>query len=437
MHKFYPEVYFPTELIKFNKNWKSVLEAKLQPKMPTQPLEPKEPEKPKFDFFSLISPPFVLGIFIYAIFKSIEVFLTLSIIWFAIYILNYLSNLLKYPGKIKIYKKSVNEYQLLLNQFNEKLELRKIEIQKLKELLNDINWSYKKRLEYTNTLLKPLKKAEIHFENTRIGRSEKQFEQILKEVFQKSIKTHQVVEVFSYYSPDYIYEDYEYDDTYKSKEDNSYICDFILEHINSNLTIDIEIDEPYSINNKPIHTYLCPHDEKRNKYFLELGWIVIRFSEEQIKNSPYSCCKEIATLILDLTGDAQYSDKLINYPRIYRHKKWTFEESKNFALSKTRNNIIPTFKTSNDLFSTIKNKWSRNGKTYDLTDANYIIEINASTSNTNKIMYKKFKTHDGRFILDVQSGQYKTKFIIEDCNDDIMIWTDIYSREYIDFNLLI
>ncbi|MEJ7683815.1 MAG: DUF559 domain-containing protein [Segetibacter sp.] len=321
MQRYYPEIYFPNGLIEFNKNWKSIIESKLQPAIPSKPIEPQQPEKPNFEVALLISPPIVFGIFFYTLFKSFNVLLFLSLIWFASYAFSFLRSSFKFPQKIKTYENELKEYQLLLSQYEDKIELRKIELNKLKELLNVVTWSYRKRLEFTNEIVKPLKKAENYFENIKVGKSEKYFENYLKEIFGHAIKTNHVVEIFSYYKYEddiELYNDYDfYNENRKlSKKDNAYIPDFIFEHPNSNLVIDIEIDEPYSSQRKPIHTLENTHDEKRNKYFTEKNWIVIRFSEEQIVTNPYSCCQEIATIVFDLTGDSIYLKLLNNYDRI-------------------------------------------------------------------------------------------------------------------------
>jgi uncharacterized protein (TIGR02145 family) len=65
---------------------------------------------------------------------------------------------------------------------------------------------------------------------------------------------------------------------------------------NINIKIDIEIDEPYAGIGREL-THIKGTDKKRDKYFKDRGWIVIRFNEYQIHKQEESCLKYIAELI--------------------------------------------------------------------------------------------------------------------------------------------
>ena len=71
----------------------------------------------------------------------------------------------------------------------------------------------------------------------------------------------------------------------------------------NNIRIDIEIDEPYAgITRMPAH---CNgEDHPRDTYFVDRGWIVIRFSEYQVHTQKIECLKFIAYVIQ--TIDSQY-----------------------------------------------------------------------------------------------------------------------------------
>lgn len=74
-----------------------------------------------------------------------------------------------------------------------------------------------------------------------------------------------------------------------------YISDFAYVNDEIGLVILIEIDEPYTIQNRePIHL----NDNDRNSFFLQLNWIIIRLSEEQILSSSNECCEFISEIIL-------------------------------------------------------------------------------------------------------------------------------------------
>lgn len=75
-----------------------------------------------------------------------------------------------------------------------------------------------------------------------------------------------------------------------------YISDFAYINDEIGLTLLIEIDEPYTLNDKePIHL----NDDTRNSFFLELNWVIMRFSEEQILHHASECCNLISEVILE------------------------------------------------------------------------------------------------------------------------------------------
>lgn len=62
------------------------------------------------------------------------------------------------------------------------------------------------------------------------------------------------------------------------------------------LYIDVEIDEPYSMDSRsPVHC--IGSDDYRNSYMSSQGWEVIRFSEEQIVKYPDNCLSTIINTI--------------------------------------------------------------------------------------------------------------------------------------------
>ena len=112
------------------------------------------------------------------------------------------------------------------------------------------------------------------------------------------------------------YEDSYYFDEYNYKEIKQYIYEPDFIYYDKELLIDIEIDEPYIFETKkPIHYFdeaTQKHkDVKRNNYFNQLGWVVIRFSEKQVVENPYGCCLEIAELIEQLTMNTYYFESTL------------------------------------------------------------------------------------------------------------------------------
>jgi very-short-patch-repair endonuclease len=106
------------------------------------------------------------------------------------------------------------------------------------------------------------------------GRSEEQFYNALSRHFGKNYirKSMQLGDFASPYAPDFCFID-----------------------AATGMHIDIEIDEPYVADSKePIH--YRDKDTDRNAFFTQNGWLVIRFSEEQIVKYPAACCTQIEAL---------------------------------------------------------------------------------------------------------------------------------------------
>ncbi len=118
-----------------------------------------------------------------------------------------------------------------------------------------------------------------------------------------------------------------------------YKPDFVYSNVSKKIFIDIEIDEPYSfVNNEPLHYLGNIKDKDRNRVFLESGWAIVRFSEEQVLTQPIECCKLIAEIIEKLEDDHRYyqskfRDGLLN---IKHHRIWSNDEAKNMSLIKYR-----------------------------------------------------------------------------------------------------
>lgn len=83
--------------------------------------------------------------------------------------------------------------------------------------------------------------------------------------------------------------------------------------------IDVEIDEPYgAVSRKPIHQ-TGNGDEARDVYFKDRGWIVIRFAEIQVHQQPKECVGFIAKILKEIAPELLLHQDLLNkdsYPDI-------------------------------------------------------------------------------------------------------------------------
>lgn len=340
--KQFPEIILPKKLNDFNNNYKNVIESHLiskvlKPEKPLKPEEPKEPEKPQeFGFYIFLIPLF-FTIFVFVMTKYNLVYTSLTyfgILFFVIYNFNsdkktYEENLLKFNQNKNLFPKQLVEFENKTFEYEQNLKLYNDQIVDIRQKLEDRNFLHRNRFDYIKEKkLLSSRRPDKVYKNVNRGKTEGYFLEFLNKFFEDEIYTDKIIEVFEYYNSDY---------DYFQKNKNAYVPDFVFIHYKSELTIDIEIDEPY-FEDKPIHCIYEPHDDKRNEYFNNCGLIIIRFSEEQIKNDPVGCCVEIAHLIFYFTGDYSYIKKLENRPKVYRHKKWTHKEAE-FLMNKNFRNL--------------------------------------------------------------------------------------------------
>lgn len=119
-----------------------------------------------------------------------------------------------------------------------------------------------------------------------------------------------------------------------------YFPDFAFFYEPQYLWIDLEIDEPYALPEQTPTHYLGA-DTARNNFFLERGWIVLRFTEEQVVRQPLACCRFLAEILEKITGDSSFLDALYAAPPLHiRPHPWTIVQSRNMAACRTRQSYL-------------------------------------------------------------------------------------------------
>lgn len=200
----------------------------------------------------------------------------------------------------EINQRRLDRYRQELEKYNEALIKHKA---KVAEVLSENNIQsfrdgYKKKL-----LSITLKAADLSREVQK-GRYEQLFKTKLVEVFGERI----------------------YDNMELNNNDQfySYVPDFVYLDRRTGLSIDIEIDEPYSIPSQmPIH--YIGSDDYRNDSFTQNGWFVIRFAEIQIALYPKECIEYIRSVINHILNGTDIS------PFCYPIKQWDMIEAYNMA----------------------------------------------------------------------------------------------------------
>lgn len=240
---------------------------------------------------------------------------------------SYLVGELKFINKVEVIEKEMSEsqyqdlyskYEEDLSQYNDNKIKYQLEydrrIKEFDELLKN-----KEREIIRNTYLEYIRPniiaQRVSIPNNR-GRAEVRFLEVLLEHFQNMI----------------------YMDMAPSTKfgRNIFYPDFTIKCPQTNLHIDIEIDEPYAnVDKLPIH-YIGNSESKdkgRNEYFIEINWCVIRFSEKQILNKPFESAETLFNIYRSIVNMEKYYHCSVDID-----PTWTYEEALIKAKKNERNN---------------------------------------------------------------------------------------------------
>lgn len=127
----------------------------------------------------------------------------------------------------------------------------------------------------------------------------------------------------------------------------------IIASSNKNIRIDIEIDEPYNgVTKEPTHFIGCG-DEFRDLNIANAGWIVMRFTEEQVFCEKEKCLNEIYRLLWSL--DSEYVFNILDFNKNIKLDSksfWTELDAKMMAANNFRESYLHhTFSTEEVEFS--------------------------------------------------------------------------------------
>lgn len=103
---------------------------------------------------------------------------------------------------------------------------------------------------------------------------------------------------------------------------SDYVLDLLWSDPKTGLCIAIEIDQPYSVDGKPLHCVSKNPRNRRDEFFLQQNWVVIHFAEEQVYRWPQSCCKFLAEIIGQLTN-TPLSTEWLKVPDLVPIPKWS------------------------------------------------------------------------------------------------------------------
>lgn len=124
-----------------------------------------------------------------------------------------------------------------------------------------------------------------------------------------------------------------------------FVPDFVLYHERVNLYIDIEIDEPYVMESrKPIHC-IDGRDIERDKYIINNGWVIIRYSERQVYKHLDETIKDLQSKISWLIDDDVCPSSLLS------DNRWTHDEAKILAKENYREQYLGVSITKENLIA--------------------------------------------------------------------------------------
>lgn len=106
-----------------------------------------------------------------------------------------------------------------------------------------------------------------------------------------------------------------------------------------NIRIDIEIDEPYAgITRQPTHC--IGEDLMRDTYFVDRGWLVIRFSEFQVHTQELECLKYIASIIKSIDSNYSIPSVLSTVSDLKTEKLWDIVQAQKWEKAKHREKYL-------------------------------------------------------------------------------------------------
>jgi len=123
---------------------------------------------------------------------------------------------------------------------------------------------------------------------------------------------------------------------------------------NDCLRIDIEIDEPYAgITRQPTH---CKGDDiMRDIYFVDRGWIVIRFSEYQVHMFERECLRFISDVIRAVSSTYSIPESLARFQPAENEKLWDIVQAQKWEKDRYREKYLEhEFKTVAERIETIE-----------------------------------------------------------------------------------
>lgn len=221
-----------------------------------------------------------------------------------------------YPQRHQAWLQQINNYEQEKKLYHQRRQEHELKVEAARNPENILEY----RLQLIRRVLSRTISHDGDNSRAQQGQSEPKFGRLLNKHFSSKIHAGLTLFIPGYeypYSPDFAYID-----------------------SSIRLFIDIEIDEPYVYKTgEETHCLNCWKEQRRNNFFLDKGWLVIRFAEEQVVRWPLSCCKVIANAINRVTGETIPAE-LANQADLPLIDRWTEEEAQYMAYENFRDSYL-------------------------------------------------------------------------------------------------
>lgn len=275
-----------------------------------------------------------------------------------------------YPNRLQKYRYQVKDYNTKLLEYKDRKHKHEQEQKIAQSPARIARW----RREQMSEILKYTTPHDGNRSSATKGFSEEKFKGYLNQYFSNKIHTGLTLKFSDSYHP------YAPDFTYIDREINLYV--------------DIEIDEPYVYHTgQPTHFQGAWKDDKRNNFFNEKLWAVIRFSEEQVVCYPHSCCKTIAREISQIIQDDSVLNQFANIPDLQEQKQWTEAEATEMAQQLKRDKYKPANSNLNKSSSNKINSAKCTSK-ININDSNNSISKEQAKKTIRRRFRKYLKKHN-------------------------------------------
>lgn len=230
--------------------------------------------------------------------------------------LNFGHQQMYYLRKLNLYKQEIGDYKALLEEW------QKREIKHKRQIAE--SQKPEKIKQYRYQIIKDIIIKTVPPEGRIVSKKsewlESKFYKNLQQLFVEKIYSNLIVQKSQSYQP-YCIE----------------ICYFDKF---TNLRIDITIDKPYhDETGEPKNYEVLVQENQRHQLFLEKGWIVIRFAEEQVVCWPQSCCRVIAEVIHQIIG-TPIPEELTTVETLQPIQQWNESEARQMAQERYRDRYL-------------------------------------------------------------------------------------------------